>query len=83
MPNKEYFAKQNWELYSEDKMKSLCPPPGGDMLSQDEFIMKYKKNQRTTKNAIGSNLTLKVEGQKAKIISPEVLAKLKDDQHFI
>ena len=44
---------------------------------------KYKKNQRKTKNAIESNLTLKVQGQKAKIILPEVLNKLKDDQHFI
>ena len=24
LPNKEYFAQQNWELYSEDKMK-YCP----------------------------------------------------------
>ena len=44
---------------------------------------KYKKNQRKAKNAIESNLTLKAESQNAKIISPEVLAKLKDDQHFI
>ena len=40
---------------------------------------KYKKIQRKTQNAIESNLTLKVQGQKAKIILPEVLNKLKDD----
>ena len=27
LPNKEYFAKQNWELYSENKIKSSFPPP--------------------------------------------------------
>ena len=44
---------------------------------------KYKKNQGKANNAIESNRTLEAEGQKAKIISPEVLAKLKDDQHLI
>ena len=44
---------------------------------------KYKKNQHKAKNAIESNLTLKVEGQKAKVILPEILAKLKDDQQYI
>ena len=39
LPNKEYFAKQNWELYSENKIKSSFPPPVGNKLSQDEFIM--------------------------------------------
>ena len=44
---------------------------------------KYKKNQRKTKTVSESNLTLKVEGQKEKVILPEILAKLKDDQQYI
>ena len=44
---------------------------------------KYKKNQRKTKNVSESNLTLQVEGQKEKVILPEILAKLKDDQKYI
>ena len=37
LPNKEYIATRNWELYSEDKMK--CSSPGVDMMSQNESIM--------------------------------------------
>ena len=44
---------------------------------------KYKKNQRKGKNISESNLTLQVEGQKEKVILPEILAKLKDDQQYI
>ena len=44
---------------------------------------RYKKIKRKTQNVIESNLALNVQVQKAKIILPEVLNKLKDDQHFI
>ena len=44
---------------------------------------KYKKNKRKAINVIESNVTLKVEDQKAKVIFPEILAKLQDDQKYL
>ena len=44
---------------------------------------KYKKNKRKAINVIESNVTLKVEDQKAKVIFPEMLAKLQDDQKYL
>ena len=34
LQNKEYFATNNWELYSEANMK--CSRPGGDMLYSED-----------------------------------------------
>ena len=42
---------------------------------------KYKKNKRKAINVIESNLSLKVEDQK--VIFPEILAKLQDDQKYL
>ena len=44
---------------------------------------KYKKNKLKTINVLESNVTEKIEDQKAKVISPEILAKFQDEQKYL
>ena len=45
-----------------------------EMSKQGILETNYKKNQRKAKNVSELNLTLQVEGQKEKVILPEILA---------
>ena len=39
LPNEKYFADQQWEIYSEQTIKTSFPLPVGDKLSKEEYVL--------------------------------------------